>query len=165
MLNPRSILLRVCFSKSTFPHICGINFSKNILMLQGHEGKQEWHHSPLGQFFLYFHRLLRALSPECLLNFMSNMKIPTWLVKNVGFMAFRLLENAFGSKKIESRHFKSSPQAKLSTRFLSSPSHKGKLLTPPRLRFFSKIYSHSKKRGCYNLVITFRKKKFNQEEI
>ena len=37
--------------------------------------------------------------------------------------------------------------------------------SPPRLRFFTKIYSHSKKRGCYNLVITFRKKKFNQEEI
>ena len=35
MLNPRNILLRVCFSKSTFPHICGINFSKKYLDASG----------------------------------------------------------------------------------------------------------------------------------
>ena len=35
MLNPRSILFRVCFSKSTFPHISGINFSKKYLDASG----------------------------------------------------------------------------------------------------------------------------------
>ena len=61
------------------------------------------------------------ISPECFLNFFSNLFIPPWLQKNFKFMGLRLLENTFVSQKIESVRFYSCPQAKLYPRFLSSP--------------------------------------------
>ena len=51
------------------------------------------------------------------------------------------------SKNIESRYFYTCPRAKLSPRFLSRLSGRGKLLIPHRQHFFSKIYPSSKKRG------------------
>ena len=39
------------------------------------------------------------LSPDFLLNFLSNLNIPPWLAKNLKFMVLRLLENALVSQK------------------------------------------------------------------
>ena len=50
------------------------------------------------------------LSLEFLLSFFSNLYIPPWLGKIFKFVVFRLLENAFASQKIESRHFFSCPR-------------------------------------------------------
>ena len=46
------------------------------------------------------------LSPEHLLNFLSNLYAPPWFEENFKFIVFRLLENAFASQKIKSSHFK-----------------------------------------------------------
>ena len=55
------------------------------------------------------------------LDFFLNLYIPPWLQKSFKFMMLRLLANIFMSQKIESVHFYSCPQAKLSPRFLSLP--------------------------------------------
>ena len=59
------------------------------------------------------------ISPESFLNFFLNLYIPPWLQKSFKFMVLRLLANIFVSQKIESVHFYSCPQEKLSLRFLS----------------------------------------------
>ena len=60
------------------------------------------------------------ISPEYFLDFFSNLYIPPWLQKSFKFMTLRWLENTFLSQKIESVHFYSYPQAKLSPRSISS---------------------------------------------
>ena len=56
------------------------------------------------------------------------------------FMMFRLLENAFASPEIESRHFYSChSRAKLFLRFLSSLPDRGHFLISPVEHFFLKI--------------------------
>ena len=60
------------------------------------------------------------ISPEYFLDFFSNLYIPPWLRKSFKFMTLRWLENTFLSQKIESVHFYSYPQAKLSPRSISS---------------------------------------------
>ena len=79
------------------------------------------------------------VSPESFLNFFLNLYIPALLRKSFKFMLLRLLANIFVSQKIESVHFYSSPQAKLSPRFFSLPRGRRKLPIPPEQRFL-KIY-------------------------
>ena len=57
------------------------------------------------------------ISPESLI-FFQNLHIPLWLRKSFKFIALGLLANTFASQKIESVHFYSCPQAKLSQVFI-----------------------------------------------
>ena len=47
---------------------------------------------------LYFYRMLRAVSPEYLLNFHADVYISSYLGKTFRFTMFRLVENAFVSQ-------------------------------------------------------------------
>ena len=89
-------------------------------------------HVPINSLGLY-------LSPVCLLNFLSNLYIRPWLGKILKFMVFRFLKNA--SQKIEFKHFYSCPQSKLSSRLLSSPPGKGKLLISHTQRVLKYLFS------------------------
>ena len=62
------------------------------------------------------------ISSESFLNFFLSLYIPSWLRKSFEYMVLRLLANRFISQKIESLHFYSCSQAKLSSRFLLLPS-------------------------------------------
>ena len=62
------------------------------------------------------------ISSETFLNFFLSLYIPSWLRKSFEYMVLRLLANRFIRQKIESLHFYSCSQAKLSSRFLSLPS-------------------------------------------
>ena len=68
--------------------------------------KDFWCHISVNSLGLY-------LSPEYFLNFLPNLYIPPLLWKFFKFILFRLLKNAFGSQKIESRHFFSWPQVEI----------------------------------------------------
>ena len=57
------------------------------------------------------------ISSESFLNFFLSLYIPSWLRKSFEYMVLRLLANRFISQKIESLHFYSCSQAKLSSRF------------------------------------------------
>ena len=59
------------------------------------------------------------ISPEYFLKFFSNVNIAQWLQKSFICMVLRSLKNTLTSQKIESVHFCSCPQPKLSPRFLS----------------------------------------------
>ena len=56
-------------------------------------------------------------------------------------MVFRLLENAFVSQKIESKHFYS---CKILPQVQSSPPGKGKLLVSPRQHSFENLFTQQK---------------------
>ena len=58
-------------------------------------------------------------------------------------------------KKIESRHFCSCPQAKVSPWFLSSPSGRGKLLNPPTQRFLEHLFLPPERGGETTLLFMF----------
>ena len=82
--------------------------------------KDSFSHISIDLFGLY-------LSPDILLNFLSNLYILPWLGIVFKFMVFRLLKNSLASQKIQSRHFISCfTQAKVSPSFLSSPPSRQK---------------------------------------
>ena len=86
------------------------------------------------------------ISPEYFLNFFSNLYILPWLWKSFNFMALRLLENTFVSQKIESVHFYSCYQAKLSSWFFSSPLQPERnYLFPPSSVFWKSIFPQQKR--------------------
>ena len=57
------------------------------------------------------------ISAESFFNFFLNLYVPPCLRESFKFMVLRLLANIFVSQTIESLHFYSCPQAKLSPRF------------------------------------------------
>ena len=81
------------------------------------------------------------ISPEYSLNFFFKpVYLSPWLMKSFEFTVLRLLENTFVSQKIESVHFYSCTQAKLSSRFLSSQIHAElTYLFPPNHDFWKSI--------------------------
>ena len=83
--------------------------------------------------------LVVYLSPEYLLTFFSNLYVPPWLRKIFNFIVLILLENAFVSQKIESIHFHSRSQEKLSPGSYYHSPGKSKLPISLRKRFL-KIY-------------------------
>ena len=99
------------------------------------DGNQECRRSPLGltfqdTIFQYSYKLLRALSPEYLLNFFLKCIYPG---KSPDLWCSDLLESA-----VVSQIFTMSLQTKLSTRFLPSPPQaKGNYSTPSRHLLFS----------------------------
>ena len=78
------------------------------------------------------------ITPESFLNFFLNLYIPQWLRKSFKVMVLRLLANTFVIQKIESDHFYSCPQTKLSRRFLSL-SPRQKEITHSSETVFSKV--------------------------
>ena len=76
------------------------------------------------------------LSPECLLNFLSNLYILPWLGKNFKFMVFTFLENALNLAKFTNVSLPSqnSPQVLIIT-----PARQRKLTHSPWATFFPKI--------------------------
>ena len=65
------------------------------------------------QRIAYFCRTLKALSlSRIFVEFFVKPVYPPWLVKIFKFMVFRLMENAIGSQKIESRLFTCTPYTK-----------------------------------------------------
>ena len=126
-------------------------FSENYLNLQFRINKivnkhtVDYHPSPSEliskiQLHIFLWTPKRFISPESFLNIFLNLYIPLWLRKSFKFIVLRLLGNTFVSKKIESVHFYSYPQAKLSPRFLR------KFPIPPEQHFL-KIFFPQQKGG------------------
>ena len=67
------------------------------------------------------------LSPKHLLNFLSNCYMPLWFGKTFKFLVFILLENTFANKSLNLVTFTHIFHAKLSPRFVSSPSRQRKI--------------------------------------
>ena len=86
------------------------------------------------------------LSPESFLNAFLNLFIPPWMRKSFKFIVLRLLTNTFVSQKIESVHFYSCPQGKISPRILSLSSRQ-KNITHSSRTAFSKDIFFSAERG------------------
>ena len=107
-------------------------FSENYLNAQVRINKMvnkhtvDYHPHP-SQLISWIHPLIFLwspkgfISPKPFLNFFLNLYIPLCLWKGFKFIVLRLRANTFVNQKIESVHFYSCPQAKLSPRFLSSP--------------------------------------------
>ena len=91
------------------------------------------------------------ISPEYfLIFFFKPVYLSPWLMKIFKFKVLRLLENTFVSQKIESVHFYSCTQAKLSSRFLSSQIHaEGTYLFLPNKVFWKSIFRQQKRGENY----------------
>ena len=89
---------------------------------------------------------------EYFLNFFFKpVYLSPWLMKSFKFTVLRLLENTFVSQKIESGHFYSCTQVKLSSRFLSSQIHaEVTYLFPPNNVFWKYIFRHQKGGGVWS---------------
>ena len=98
-------------------------------------------------FHILINSLVLYLSPECLLNFLWNLFVI--LEKNFQIYSIRIAR-----KWIESRHFYpwALPQSKHSSKFLTSPSGRRKLLIPLG-SIFSKIYFPQQKKGVEETMI------------
>ena len=115
----------------------------------------DYHPSPL-QLLSRTHPLIFLwtpkgfISPECFLRFFLKLYIPSWLQKSFKFSVLRLLANTFVSKKIESVHFYSFLQAKLSSRFWSlyTPQAEGNYPFPLNSVFWRSIF-YPAERGEY----------------
>ena len=159
-------------SKSTFPFSVAPSFSKNIeipgqdqqngkrtqrlitkTVLQDNL-KDTSSHSFINSFGLY-------LSPEYLSDFLSKLYVPPWLGKSFKFVVFRLLKNGFASQKIESTHFYSYTQAKLSPRFLQSSPRQRKITHPPTAAFFENLLPEQERRGTTLKFPKFRNKRIS----
>ena len=92
------------------------------------------------------------ISPESFLIFFLNLYIPPWLRKSFKFIMLRLLVNTFVTQKIESVHFYSCPQAKLSPRFLSLSTRQKEIAHSSRTAFSKDIFFLSRKgwRGLWS---------------
>ena len=73
------------------------------------------------------------------------MHIPPWLLKSFKFMVLRLLANIFVSQKIESAHFYSCPQAKLSPSFLLLPPRQKEITHSSQIAFSEDLFLPSRK--------------------
>ena len=87
------------------------------------------------------------IAPEYFLNFSSNLDIPPWLQKSFKFIVLRLLENM--SPKIDSIHFYSCPQTKLSSMFLSSPPRQKEITHFSKQHFLSMYFSQAERQENY----------------
>ena len=111
-----------------------------------------YHPSPL-PLTLWIHPLIFLwtpkgfISPEPFLNFFLNLYIPPWLQKSFKFMVLRLLTNTFVSQKIESVHFYSCPQVKLSPRLLSLPLRQKEVTHSSQTAFFEDLLFLQQNRG------------------
>ena len=110
----------------------------------------DYHPSPL-ELTSKIHTLIFLLtckwfvSPEYFLNFFSSLFIPPWLLKSFNFIVLKLLENTFVSQKIESVHFYSCHQTKLTPRYLPSPLQaEGNYLFHPTNVFWKSIFPQQK---------------------
>ena len=86
--------------------------------------------------------MLRALSPEHLLNFPSNVYYPPWLEKSSRFVVLRLLENAFVSQIITMPHLR---QNSTLGSYHQPPGRRKLLISPGR--HFSENLSPQQKVG------------------
>ena len=91
------------------------------------------------------------ISPEYFFNFFLNLYIPPWLRKSFKFIVLRLPENTFKGQKIKLILFYSSPQVKLSPRFLSLPTDRRKLPIPTEQRFLKICFSPAEMREDYGV--------------
>ena len=94
------------------------------------------------------------ISPEYFLIFFSNLRIPPifqpWK-RCFKLMVLRLLENTFVSQRLESVHFYSYPQAKLSPKFLSLLLQaEGNYPFLPSKVFWKSIFSQQRGRGIWS---------------
>ena len=81
------------------------------------------------------------ICPEFFLNFFLNLYIPLWLRKSFKFILLRLLQIHLWVKKIESVHFYSCHQAKISPRFLSLSRRETGIAYSSRTAFLECIFS------------------------
>ena len=111
----------------------------------------DYHPNP-SQLTSRIHRLIFPwtpkgfVSPKSFLNFFLNLHIPPWLRKSFKFMVLRLLANTC-VKKIESVHFYSCPQEKLSPRSLSLPPRQKENTHSSRTLFSEDLCFPSRKEG------------------
>ena len=87
------------------------------------------------------------ISPESFLNFFLNLYIPQCFQKSFKFIVLRLQANKFVSQKIESVHFNSCLQAKLSPSFYHYSPGKRKLPILPNSVFWRSIFSSAERGG------------------
>ena len=93
------------------------------------------------------------LSPECLLNFLSNFYIPPCVGKIFKFMEFTFLENGL----IRGIFTHAPPQSKLAPKFLSSHPRQKEITHSPRLHFFENLFPSTAERGGGETMICFIK--------
>ena len=79
------------------------------------------------------------------LNFFQNLYIPPWLWKSFKFIALRLLTNTSVRQKIESVHFYSWLQAKLSPRILSFSLRQKEVAHSSKQRFLNTFIVEQKR--------------------
>ena len=106
---------------------------------------QNW---PQGYIFSYFYKLLRvlSLSPECLLNFVSNFYMLPCVVEIFKFMKFTFLENAL----IREIFTHAPPESKLAFNFLSSHPRQKEITHSPRQHSFENLFPQTAESGGGN---------------
>ena len=105
---------------------------------------------------------------EYLLNFLK-IRISQHGWEKFSFKIFKLLENAFGTQKNESRHFYSCPPSgKIFPMFLYHPSVRGKSLIPPGSIFCksspSSLFGESSRLSIFGLNWIIKLHKYNSNE-
>ena len=87
------------------------------------------------------------ISPEYFFNFFLNLYIPPWLRKSFKLILLRLPENTFKGQKIKLILFYSSPQVKLSPRFLSLPTRQKEITHSSWTAFSEDLFFPQQKWG------------------
>ena len=72
------------------------------------------------------------------------------VAKSFKFMVLRLLAKSFVNQKVESVHFYSCPQAKLSPRFSSLPPRQKEITHSSQTAFSKNLFFPSRKKGGEN---------------
>ena len=109
---------------------------------------------PQGYILSYFYKLPRALSlsPEFLLDFLSNVYIPPCVGKMFEFMEFTFLENAL----IRGSFTHAPPHSKLAPNFLSSRPRQKEITHSPRQHSFENLFPLTTERGGGNYDLLYQ---------
>ena len=109
---------------------------------------------PQGYILSYFYKLPRtlSLSPECLLNFLSNFYIPRCVGKFFKLMEFTFLENAL----IRGSFTHAPPHSKLAPTFLSSCPRQKTITHSPSQHFFENLFPPAAEREGGNCDLLYQ---------
>ena len=102
--------------------------------------------------FLYTHEGFISLSPECLLNFLSNSYIPSYVGKIFKFMELTFLENAL----IRGIFTHSIPHSKLVPKFLSSHPRQKEITHSPRQHSLENLFFPTAEKGGGNYDLLYQ---------
>ena len=103
-------------------------------------------------FHISINSLGLYLSPECLLNFLSNFYIPPSAGKIFKSMEFTFLENAL----IRGIFIRGPPHSKLVLKFLSSRLRQKEITHSPRQHYFENLFSPRVERNGRNYDLLYQ---------